>query len=58
MEHEMILASADMREVYARLTAKRKVDAPVAQVGEHSPRKGKGESSNDSGCPSVVAPDL
>ncbi len=52
MKHQMILMSADLKAVYARLAATRKHDAGVAQVGEHSPRKGKGESSNDSTSPS------
>lgn len=48
LEHEMILLDADFRTVHARLAAK--FDAGIAQVAEHTPRKGEDGSSSDSAC--------
>jgi len=52
MEHEMILVDADFK-VVARMTARRKHDAGVAQVAEHSPRKREDGSSSDPTGPSL-----
>ena len=39
MEHEMILLDADFRTVCARLVARRKHNAGMAEVDMHLPRK-------------------
>ncbi len=51
MEHQMILLDADLKTVRAKVVARRKHHAGVAQVAEHGIRIPEGESSNDSTSP-------
>jgi len=51
MTHRMILASADLKEIYKVVVARRK-HAGVAQVEEQRSRKAQGEISNISTGPS------
>jgi hypothetical protein len=55
MQHEMFLMSADMREVYARLSAKRKADvadhsAPLVRENTRANTSPSAPDSGQEGC--------
>jgi hypothetical protein len=52
MEHEMILLDADFRSVVKRLTARKKVDAGMAEVDMHLSRKEDYSGSTPDASPS------
>lgn len=54
-KHQLILLSADLRQVHARLA--RKFNAGVAQVAEHRTRNAEGEDSNASTGPNDDGPE-